>query len=434
MKHRVIAVLTAAGIVGMAPTAFAQPKEQPKPVAPAPAAPAPVKPAPEPAKSVDMAPAKPIQFSDAEMAQVAAALTGSWKCTNVPNAGSAGNAADVVMSVAPVTSKDMPDLLYAELARADALNRPYRQAIWQLHKVGGKLRLKTLEFRRARGEMLSAAGLWAAPEVFPTIGSEDLVTTLDIDLARAKDGKSWKGGTPHSYPTSMGGAVEMTSEVTISPDEFMTSDKGMDADGNVVWGPASPEGFVFKKFDPGVKVQRLDGGVVVIDFPAKVEGEVAKPGDKIVTHYSMYLANGWMFDSSYERGTPLAYVVGSRFVEGWRRAMADAKKGMQRKYVIPGPLGFGESGELRGKVPANATLYIDVQILDIVPGAAPAPMGLTPGAPGAAPMVPGAAGLQPIDPNSPEAQKIQEKIRKQQEAAAAKKAAEGVASPTAPKP
>lgn len=409
------ALMITAGIVLSAGVAAAQPKDA-KPAEPA------------GAKAASSGETKTVQFSDQEMSQVAAALTGSWICSGVPHAGGSG-AADVILSVAPVTVKDMGDLLYAELARADALSHPHRQAIWQLHRVNGKLRLKTMEFRRTRGELLSAAGLWAAPEAFPAITADDLVTTLDIDLNKTKDGKGWTGKTPHSYPTSMGGAVEMTSEVTISPDAFVSADRGIDATGKEVWGPGkdSPQGFSFKKHDTGVKVQHLDGGVVVIDFPAQVQGNAPQNGDKIVLQYSGYLANGWMFDSSFERGTPLTYVAGSRFVEGWKRAMMDSKKGMQRKLIIPGPLGFGESGELRGKVPANATLYIDCQILDVVPGGG-APVGLQPMPGPPAGLANG--GVKPMDPESPEAKAIQEKLRKQKEA----KAAEGAGtSPAAPK-
>jgi FKBP-type peptidyl-prolyl cis-trans isomerase/CpeT/CpcT family (DUF1001) len=413
--NRALALMMTAALVSTG-VAMAQPK---------PAEPAPAKPLAQPQPSAGET--KPIQFTDQEMSQVAAAITGSWICTNVPHAGGAG-AADLVLSVAPVASKDMTDLLYAEVARADALNRPHRQALWQLHRVQGKLRLKTMEFRRTRGELLSAAGLWAAPDAFPSLGSEDFVTTLDIELSKTKDGKGWTGRTLHSYPTSMGGAVEMTSQVTISPETFTTADQGFDADGKVVWGPddKNAQGYTFKKHDAGVKVERLDGGVVVVDFPAQAAGNPAQNGDKIMVQYSGYLANGWMFDSSFERGTPLTYVAGSKFIEGWKKAMMGAKKGMQRKIVIPGPQGFGDSGELRGKVPANATLYIDCQIVDVVPGGAvgmaPAPM------PGANPVGP---TMQPLDPNSPEAKAIQEKIRRQQEA---KKAELGSTSPTAPKP
>lgn len=401
--NRALALMMTAALMSTG-VAVAQPKDV------KPAEPAPMKPVGQPA--VNAGEAKAIQFSDEEMTQLAAALTGSWLCAGVPHAGG-GGAADLVLSVAPVASKDKTDLLYAELARADALSRPHRQAIWQLHRVKGKLRLGTMEFRRARGELQSAAGLWAAPDVFPTVGSEDLVTTLDIELNKTKDGKGWTGKTAYPYPTSMGGAVEMTSEVTISPEAFVTADKGFDAQGNVVWGPGAqnPQGYTFRKHDTGVRVQRLDGGVVVVDFPGAT-GNPVQNGDRIMVQYSGYLANGWMFDSSFERGTPLTYVAGSKFIEGWRAAMADAKKGMQRKIVIPGPKGFGDSGELRGKVPANATLYIDCQIVDIQPGGGALGM-----APAPAPLPGGAnPAMQPLDPNGPEAKAIQDKIRKQQEA------------------
>ncbi len=353
MKNSVIVLMMAAGLTA---SAFAQPKGTT------------IAPAPMPqAKAADMAP-QAAKFADDEMTQVAAALTGSWKC-------SINGSPDVVISISPVVSKDMPDLLYAEVARGDALDRPYRQAIWQLHRVKDKLRLKTMEFRRERGELLSASGLWAAPDQFPSFGKDDVITTLDIDLTKA--GKGWKGKTPYPFPTSMGGAVEMTSEVTISPDEFITNDRGTDASGKEVWpGKDVPNGYTFKKFDAGVKVRRLPNGVVLIDFPSAAGGPVAKNGDKVMVHYTGYIGNGWMFDSSHERGIPLTHTLGGKYnfiAEGFRSGMLDAQKGLHRKLVIPGRLGFGEKGELQGKVPANATLYVDMEVVDVMaaaPGAA----------------------------------------------------------------
>jgi hypothetical protein len=346
MKNSVIVLMMAAGLTA---SAFAQPKGTTISPAPMPQAKAPGMAAPQAAK-----------FADDEMTQVAAALTGSWKC-------SINGSPDVVISISPVVSKDMPDLLYAEVARGDALDRPYRQAIWQLHRVKDKLRLKTMEFRRERGEMLSASGLWAAPDQFPSFGSDDVITTLDIDLT--KTGNAWKGKTPHSYPTSMGGAVEMTSDISISPTEFITNDRGTDASGKEVWPVGAPNGYKFTKFDAGVKVHRLPNGVVVIDYPGAAAGPVAKNGDKVMVHYTGYIGNGWMFDSSHERGIPLTHTLGGKYnfiAEGFRAGMMDAQKGLHRKLVIPGHLGFGEAGELHGKVPANATLYVDMEVVDVV--------------------------------------------------------------------
>jgi len=399
MKNSVIVLMMAAGLTA---SAFAQPKG------------APVVPAPAPqAKAADVAP-QVTKFADEEMSQVAAALTGSWKC-------SIAGSPDVVISISPVASKDLPDLLYAEVARGDALDRPYRQAIWQLHRVKeNKLRLKTMEFRRERGEMLSAAGLWAAPDQFPSFGSDDVITTLDIDLT--KNGNAWKGKTPHSYPTSMGGAIEMTSDITISPTEFITNDRGTDASGKEVWPVGAPNGYTFKKFDAGVKVRRMPNGVVVIDYPGSASGPVAKNGDKVMVHYTGYIGNGWMFDSSHERGIPLTHTLGGKYnfiAEGFRTGMMDAQKGMHRKLVIPGPLGFGPNGELRGKVPANATLYVDMEVVDVAPGTGEAPVGVVPG--NANPE------LKPL--NAEEKQKLQEALLKQKAAGGAPATPTPVAPP-----
>jgi hypothetical protein len=395
MMHKAFSLMAAAGVLGLGvSSAVAQPKE-------APAAPA----------------AATANAPDPEMTAVATALTGSWKAS-IPGTG--GAVTEVVMNAAPVSIKDMPGTVYAELARPEALNRPYRQAIWQLHRVNGKLRLKTMEFRRPRGAMESAVGAWAMPEVFPAVAAEDLVTTLDVELAKA--GNGWKGHTPHPYPTSVGGAVEMTSEISIG-DTFTTADRGMDATGKVVWGPASEEGYVFKKFDAGVKAQRRDGGLVVIDYPAKTQGEAPKAGDKVLVQYSMYLADGRMIDSSYERGEPWTYFVGrnySRSVEGWKQSLSDAKKGSVRRLVIPGSLGI-PGGDAAAKVPANATLYVDCQIVDVVSGAAPTQPMVQPVQPG-----------QPGQQVGPDFKKMEAEVQKKA-AEMEKKKAEEAAKPGAPK-
>jgi hypothetical protein len=101
--------------------------------------------------------------------------------------------------------------------------------------------------------------------------------------------------------------------------------------------------------------------------------------------------------------------------------MMDAQKGMHRKVVIPGPLGFGAAGELRGKVPANATLYVDMEVVDVAPGAPGDAQG------NANP------GLQPVDPNSPEMKKLQEAMQKQLQQKAAG-GAPATPTPVAPPP
>jgi peptidylprolyl isomerase len=367
----------------------------------------------------------PATFADAEMTQVAELLSGSWKSAQaIPHAGADGSDAEVVMSVAPVTIAGLSNTLYAELARADALHLPYRQGLWQLHRINGKLRLKTLEFRRPRGEMNSLVGVWAAPEVMPDFTMDDLVATLDIELTKA--GNGWKGKTPHPYPTSHGGASEMTSEIAFSKDSFTTIDRGLGADGKVVWGPASAEGYTFKRFEPEVKAIRHEGGLVVVDFTPGLTAPIGNDGDRVTVDYTGYLENGFMFDSSHERGQPFPYTKGQQLIEGWTKAMADARPGMIRRLFVPGAMAYGERGQPRAKIPANANLVFDIHVLEIT---APPPAPAMPPAPVVTPSGPEGTKVQPAADIPPEVRakmeaQMREAMEKKQKEAEEQKAKE----------
>jgi hypothetical protein len=301
-------------------------------------------------------------WTDPEYAKIAGMLSGSWKSSKPVQVGA--ESFDVMMSVAPVALGDLKDCLYAEVARADAIDRPYRQAIWRFHKVQGKTRIQTLEFRRKAGELMSVVGMWAAPDAFPKLNMSDLVATLDIELAT--DGAGFKGATPHAYPTSVGGAVEMTSQISFNGTTFTSADRGLGSDGSVVWGPASGESYAFARVDNPVKVARLDGGLITLTYPSKTEGETFKPGDRITLHYIGSLLDGFIFDTSYERNEPYSYNYGTTLVKGWTMGLSDAQKGLKRRLIIPSAMAYGERGRISAKIPTNATLVFAIDVLNMV--------------------------------------------------------------------
>lgn len=300
-------------------------------------------------------------WSTPEFEKAGKALSGSWKATAaMPD----GTSSDVVISVAPVGVKDMTDVMYVEMARADGLNRPYRTCFWRLAKVADGVQLQTLEFRRPRGEMPCVVGLWAAPAAFPEFTAEDLVGTMQITLKSS--GESWTGKTPVPFPTMVGGATNMTTELAFGGGKLETADRGFDASGTQVWGPPAGQKYSFTKFDSGVKAQNWDGGLIAIDYPNATTGAAAKQGDMVTLAYAGYLANGEVFDSSYERNAPFQYNYGTPLIAGWNTAMETIQPGMKRRLVIPSALAYGERGR-RPKIPANATLFFDIDVLKVEP-------------------------------------------------------------------
>ncbi len=97
------------------------------------------------------------------------------------------------------------------------------------------------------------------------------------------------------------------------------------------------------------------------------EGEGAPPsaGTTIKAHYTGRLLLGnRKFDSSYDRGEPIAFPVGKgRVIKGWDEALVQMKKGEKRTLIIPPELAYGERGAGNGVIPPNAWLVFDVEMV-----------------------------------------------------------------------
>ena len=93
-------------------------------------------------------------------------------------------------------------------------------------------------------------------------------------------------------------------------------------------------------------------------------GHVPDSGDLITLNYSGFLTDGKKFDSSVERGEPISYPYNIQsMVAGWQEATAMMNKGSKYRLLIPPKLAYGERA--MGKIPANATLMFDVEMVDI---------------------------------------------------------------------
>ncbi len=96
-------------------------------------------------------------------------------------------------------------------------------------------------------------------------------------------------------------------------------------------------------------------------------GPVPTEGQVIKAHYTGYLLDGQKFDSSVDRGKPFQTPVGvGRVIKGWDIAFTDMKVGEKRLLIIPSELGYGTRGAAGGRIPPNATLLFDVELLEIV--------------------------------------------------------------------
>jgi FKBP-type peptidyl-prolyl cis-trans isomerase len=97
-------------------------------------------------------------------------------------------------------------------------------------------------------------------------------------------------------------------------------------------------------------------------------GPEAKAGDHVVVHYTGRLTDGTKFDSSLDRNEPFDFTLGAgQVIKGWDQGVAGMKKGGKRKLTIPSDLGYGKTGS-PPKIPPDATLVFDVELLEIKSG------------------------------------------------------------------
>ena len=97
----------------------------------------------------------------------------------------------------------------------------------------------------------------------------------------------------------------------------------------------------------------------------KTEGKAPKAGDNISVHYAGKLTNGTEFDSSFKRGEPLEFPVGTgRVIKGWDEGILLLKEGETATLLIPPAMAYGERGA-GGVIPPNAWLIFDVELVKV---------------------------------------------------------------------
>jgi hypothetical protein len=94
-----------------------------------------------------------------------------------------------------------------------------------------------------------------------------------------------------------------------------------------------------------------------------------KLGDKVVVHYSGWLASASPgtapFDSSRDRGHAFTFTVGvGKVIAGWDDAIKDMGKGCRRKVHISSEDGYGSRGR-PPTIPGDADLVFDIELLNI---------------------------------------------------------------------
>lgn len=90
------------------------------------------------------------------------------------------------------------------------------------------------------------------------------------------------------------------------------------------------------------------------------EGPAAAKGDTVHVHYvGVALGTGREFDSSWERGEPIAFTLGGRqVIRGWDMGIKGMRVGGRRQLVIPAFLGYGSQGAGPDIAPGETLVFV----------------------------------------------------------------------------
>jgi FKBP-type peptidyl-prolyl cis-trans isomerase len=111
----------------------------------------------------------------------------------------------------------------------------------------------------------------------------------------------------------------------------------------------------FQKTERGLRYQFLQQG----------NGKKAEKGKGVSVHYKGTLADGTVFDSSYQRKQPIDFTLGvGQVIQGWDEGIQLLKVGDKARFVIPSHLAYGSQGA-GGVIPPDAILIFDVELMDV---------------------------------------------------------------------
>jgi len=110
-------------------------------------------------------------------------------------------------------------------------------------------------------------------------------------------------------------------------------------------------------------VQTMTSAGLEITHLTEGTGANPKPTDVVEVHYHGTFPDGSVFDSSVDRGQPATFPL-NRVIRCWTEGVVQMKVGGKAKLVCPPGIAYGPRGA-PPRIPANATLHFEVELLGI---------------------------------------------------------------------
>lgn len=134
--------------------------------------------------------------------------------------------------------------LYVEQASAQTKDKPYRQRIYNLTKVGSTIVSTIFSLPNEKDYI----GGWQNPDLFDKLSPDSLLKRDGCEvLIKRADEKTFTGSTvDNNCPSNLRGAAFATTEVIITEDKMISWDRGLNNKGEQVWGAVNG-GYIFNK-------------------------------------------------------------------------------------------------------------------------------------------------------------------------------------------
>ena len=190
----------------------------------------------------------------------------------------------------------------------------------------------------------------------------------------------------YALGVSMASQVKGTGFPDMNFDALIAAFKDVYGDNDLLIGTVEAQGVLQAFFTKGVEEagqrnlkeglaflekNKGESGVVATESGLQysimkdAQGEKPTAEDQVKVHYHGTLIDGTVFDSSVERGEPVAFPLNG-VIPGWTEGVQLMSVGSKYKFFIPGELAYGAYPPQGSPIGVNMVLIFEVELLEIV--------------------------------------------------------------------
>lgn len=109
----------------------------------------------------------------------------------------------------------------------------------------------------------------------------------------------------------------------------------------------------------------LSNGLIINDLELGA-GIPVDSGYYFFAHYTGYINDNEVFDTSHERNTPINFQLGvGQIIPAWEIGIKGMRAGGKRMLTTPPDLAYGETG-IPGILPAGVTLRFEIEMIEVI--------------------------------------------------------------------